>query len=560
MVKKLVYSILFIFLLELSGVLAVGEFNVAISNSDNWEEVYSTMLFANLNNADGEFLASTAHGSVLLNGISRQNKILLVSSNSDPFVFNYANTIKSSGFSDVEEIKVKSATLDLINEMPEIKNFVIVGNDYGYNAVAVAPYATLTNSWVFLADRTNIDEINAILSRRSVEKVVIYGYVDREVSTAMTQYNPKVIFTGDKFEDNIQIVKEFLKLNPVEQVVLTNGEFIEKELLMGNNPVLFTGRENVPDQIRDYLKTSDIKVGVLIGNELIGAATNIKRGTGLDVIAKFARGSRSATAGIATVEGLDLFYLPSPRLELKVYSIKYNKAIGQLEVTYKSSSNVPAYLKGTITINSNGEDVRVGDQDPIFIAPGDFKTIVYLDVNLLDSDSFSAGVYTLFGEVESSLDRVLQGDFNISSINIIDSCNLEIAGLEYNKQTEEFSLKVKNLGKVDCWADVELRDVLINNLETTVGSKDTVLVKGGKTGYILIEQTMDETDLKDNRLIETYVYYGERQESLVKLAKGRFEVVVHKLSTITKMMISLAILILILIIIALILKRRDADF
>ena len=38
--------------------------------------------------------------------------------------------------------------------------------------------------------------------------------------------------------------------------------------------MLFTGRENVPDQIKEYLKNSDISVGVLIGNELVGAATN----------------------------------------------------------------------------------------------------------------------------------------------------------------------------------------------------------------------------------------------------------------------------------------------
>jgi hypothetical protein len=48
-------------------------------------------------------------------------------------------------------------------------------------------------------------------------------------------------------------------------------------------------------------------------------------------------------------KGLDLFYIPFSSISLEVYSIKYNKATSQLEITYKSNSNMPAYFKGTIT-------------------------------------------------------------------------------------------------------------------------------------------------------------------------------------------------------------------
>ena len=34
---------------------------------------------------------------------------------------------------------------------------------------------------------------------------------------------------------------------------------IEKEIMGGEEPILFTGRENVPDQIKNYLKSSDIE-------------------------------------------------------------------------------------------------------------------------------------------------------------------------------------------------------------------------------------------------------------------------------------------------------------
>ena len=37
----------------------------------------------------------------------------------------------------------------------------------------------------------------------------------------------------------------------------------------GESPILFTGKENVPDKIRDYIKSSQIEIGVLIGNDLV---------------------------------------------------------------------------------------------------------------------------------------------------------------------------------------------------------------------------------------------------------------------------------------------------
>ena len=549
-----------LFGLNLGFILAVEDFQVAISNSADWEDVYSTMLFANLNDADAEFLVSTSHGSVLLNGISRSMSVLLVTSEESPFVFNYGSTIESEGFAGLEEVKVNSANLDLIEEMPEINNFIIVGNDYGYNAIAVASYAKLTNSWVFLANRANIDEIAVILSNREVNDMIIYGYVDREVKEELSQYNPDIIFTEDKFNDNVEIVKRFVEINPVKQVVLTNGDYLEKEILLGDNPVLFTGRENVPSQISDYLKGSDIEIGVLIGNELVGAATNIKRSSGINVIAKFARGARSSSAGIATVEGLDLFYLPTPRLELEVYSVRHNLAMNQLEVTYRSTSNVPAYVKGSIEIRVGGETIRVGDLEPFFIAPGDFKTIVYSDVTLTEDSDLSAYIYTLYGEVESSLDRILEGNYDIEFINIIDSCDLEIKKLSYNKQNEAFYLSVENIGDIDCWVDVELRDVMINNVKTTLGSEEEIFLSNGKTDNIEISQRMDVEDLKDNDFIEAYAYYGQKQDSLVKLAKGNFEVVILRFNSTTKVIIALIILILILIIFVLIRRRKDKDF
>ncbi len=528
-----------------------------ISNSEDWKDVYSSMLYATLNDAQGNFLTGVSHGPVLLGGIPIGNDIEILSSKDAPFVFNYEQSVAARDYKSVKEREYGDFNLELVDELG-IDSFIIVDGSYGYSAVAVTPYAVLTNSWVFFADRVNIAEVEAIMERIGAEDVVVYGYVDREVVDAMDKYNPKVINTGDRFEDNVEIVKEFKKLGEAKQVLLSNGEFIERELMTGSHPVLFTGRENVPSGIADYLKESDIEVGVLVGNELINAATNIRRTTGISVMVKFAQGARSQVAGVSAVEGLDLFYLPTPNLGLEVYSIKYNKAAKQVEVTYQSTSNVPIYVKGTLTIMGDSESKKVGDLDSIFIAPSDFKTLIYPDVVLTGND-LKAEAYVLFGEVSSSLDREIQGSYDMGTVNVLDDCDVEIDYVKYNKQKKSFVIGVDNLGDAGCYVDVELEDVEINKIVQTIGAEGSEFVGAGKTGNIEIKQRMDNEDLEDNSYVNVVAYYGEREMSLVGVFRGKFELDIDMFSRTTYMIVA-CIVLLVLLLVVLWKKKKDNEW
>lgn len=532
------FVILFGLLFLAQGVLAETQ---VISNSENWEDVYSSMLYASLTDASGNFLTSTSHGSLLLDGIPRSNDIEILSSRDNPFVFNYENAVAARDYASVEEREYRDFNLELVEEL-DVDNFVIVDGSYGYSAIAVTPYAILTNSWVFLVDRVNIAEVEVAMERIGVENVVVYGYVDREVSDAMDKYNPLVINSGDRFEDNVEIVKEYKKLSEAKQVLLSNGEFIERELMAGKHPILFTGRENVPDSIGDYLQGSDIEVGVLVGNELINAATNIRRTAGISVMVKFAQGARAQTSGVSAVEGLDLFYLPTPTLGLEIYSVKYNKAVKQIEVTYHSTSNIPIYVKGTITIVRDGENKKVGDLDAVFIAPSDYKTLIYPSVDLV-GDDLEAEIYVLFGEVISSLDRELQGSYDMGVVNVIDDCEVEISHVKYNKQRKVFVIGVDNVGDVGCFVDVELSDVEINRVMQTIGTEGSEFVKAGKSINLEIRQRMDSEDLDDNLYANVVAYYGEREESLVGVFRGKFELDVDAFSG-TTYLIAICLLLL----------------
>lgn len=517
-----------------------ADFDHVITNSENWMDVYSGIHYANLEEIPSDFLTSQNHARILVDSLPKANDILVVSSKDKPFTFNYADTLDSAGFNSAEEIVSRNLNFELIKNLENIKNFVVVGDSYGYPAMAVVPYAKETDSWVFFANKYNVDEIDFILSSRNVEDVLIYGYVDREVRDTLEKYSPSVINNQDKFDDNIEIVQNYLKLNPTTQVLLTNGDFIEKELMGGTQPILFTGRENVPDQIRDYLKNSELEIGVLIGNELMGAATNIRRSAGISVMVKFARGARTPGDGVSAVEGLDLFPLPSPLLNLEIYSVEYNKLTSQLEITYKSVSNIPVYFKGTITIRDGLERSTVGDTTAIFISPSGYKTVSYA-IELGSYEDLKAEIFTVYGESKSSLDRTIDMSIDINVVEIIDSCEIEVKSVSYNKQNGEFRVKIKNTADVTCWVDASFENILVGYEEKTISTDSAEKIERGDSKILIIQEILLDSDLEKNNFVDLVVHFGQKETTLVKILKGRFEVNVISFSIVTYLIVISAI-------------------
>ncbi|MFH1505732.1 MAG: hypothetical protein ABIE94_01950, partial [archaeon] len=510
---------LFIFL-ALAG-SAFGATQV-ISNSADWRDVYSAMLYGSLTDATSNFLVSTRHGTLLLNYIPKNPDLVeIISSNRDPYVVGYKNIVVSAGFDTVEEYVYANVNLDLLDEnLPDITNFVVIDDSYGYNAVSVAPYAVVSNSWVLFADRRNMGAVNRVLSGRTVDQVIIYGQVDREVKDSLAQYDPIIINTGDRFENNHEIVDRYLAINPTKQATLTNGEFIEQSIMSGVEPVLFIGRVNVPDSVREYVADSSLEVGILIGNELVGAATFIRRQIGISVFVKFAQSARSPSGTISQVEDLDRFFLPRYTLDLDIDSIVYNEATGALEVTYKSNVDVAIYFKSTVTLNDDETppQKRVGDPDPIFIDGQAFKTVFYdktVDGRdlLLIGDNLSGSVSTIFGEAPNSLELLVEKDFIINRIDVMDESELEIAKVQYDRGGNRFLVTLENVGPVDVFSKVELIDLWINGEFLTVASEDIVFLEVGESLVVSVPVEMVEEDEEFNQIISVKAYYGEREQS-----------------------------------------------
>jgi len=457
--------------------------------------------------------------------------------------------MQSQGYSDIEELVTNTANLDLAKRLARdnnIKKFIIVDDAYGYNALSAASYAVIDKYYILFANDRNIGAIDTFLSGISPEKIIIFGQVDETVKTRLARYNPETINQGDRFDNNIEMVKRYLKVNPTRQILMSNGEFIETSMIAGDNPVIFIGRGTVPTQVADYIKSSDFQVAVLIGNELINSATAIRRQLGISVFVKFAQGSRTPSGPIATVEDLDKFPMPMYSVDLGVYSIMYNKATNALWVTYKNKAAIGAYLQGTITLNTDTERKIVGDTAPIFIDKNQYKTIAY-DV-VLDGQNITAGLYTLFGEGKRSLENVLEATMKVESVQILDSAMINITNVEYDIKNHKFVVTVANIGTVDSYVSLEATDLYINGEYITVSSPQAVLIKPGKKADIPLDQILSSSDISNNPIVKIKGYYGERENSLIKTIYGEYAFKLKSLDYVTYGLILLIIVLILLII------------
>jgi len=561
--KQVIFLLGLIFLL-FSSAMASAQPDVVVANSADWRDVYSTLLYANLLGSSSYFLTSTPHGPILLFEIPGSSTIQVITSADRPFVVGYEALIRSKGYPNPEELVFEQANLELAKKLPDITKFIILDDSYGYNALAVAPYAVKDKYYVLFASDRNIGDIASFLSGKKVDDIIIYGQVDRGVRTALAQYTPEIINSanGSRFENNIMIVDKYAELGSIKQVILTNGEFIEASMMTGREPVLFIGKANVPDEIRDYIKAKGIQIGVLIGNELIGSATTIRRQLGISVFVKFARGSRVPGGTINPVEDLDRFPMPSYQLSMTIVSIIYNKATGMLEVTYQNNVELAAYFKSTITIKGqdNATIGVVGDPQIVFIDGGETKTTNYtIDLTeALANGNLTGDIYTIYGESKTSLEQALRGIFRIETITVKDDADIKIVDLVYDKSRGRFLVTIENIGNVDVYVDVEMQDLWVNGEYLTVSADGIEKIEAGKKKVIAIKIKLEDEDLEDSKNAELTVHavFGERKHALVKSKTAVFELKFKKAEIWSYVTVAVIIVLLLLLILFLIRRGK----
>ncbi len=522
-----------------------------VANTNNWKNIYSAGIFATLSGDQFTFLVSQRHSELLIEQIEPENKMIVIETTQIPFIKNYADRLKKAGFT-VTELKYADEDFNLaLAKDLQTRKFILVDPTYGYDAISVAPLATASGMYVLFADKENIDAIAAFFNVRAPEQLIVYGDVDQEVKDKVAVFKPQVINKGNRFKNNLVVADQVKTLFGSQQVVLTNGEFLENDIFTaGTNqqPIIFIGKTNPPVEVLNYLKTSRFKTSVLLGNDLLTSAQKIKDTTGTPLFIKFGKGV-TGDGGFKEVQGLEIFKVPIIDLLITVKATAYNTLNKQVELVLGNEKQARTYLKPAITILADGEPVQtLGEGTLEQIEDGETRGFVYqTDLMQYVGKNLTAQLFIPYGSAEDLLEYAIIETVPLEIISEDDKCNVAIDSVTYNKQTQRFEVEISS--EDSCYAQVTIRNVLVNDEQVSPQS-DVVAVNG--KAKVTVKQAMSAVDIADNEQVTVQARYGKRAEILTKFTEKTLPLQLAK----TIPILLIVIVILALIIVVLLWRRK----
>jgi hypothetical protein len=508
-------------------VLATALFSVPVSadtvliNSQDWIDVYSGMLFGRFQGYETFFITSKRHASILETVLPPEHRVQVFESERVPYRVNVAGVLKKLGYETEVTYSGSSKGLNLqLAKQSGLTSFIVVDPTYGYNAVVAASLALSSHAFVLFADQGNAEQVAAFLrTLPQTDSVLLYGQVSPAVSRRLASFSPQAINTGNRYKDNVEALKKYFQMNPAaNQVVLTSGEFLENQVI-GGEPVILIGRERVLQETVDFVKNTRVKTAVVVGNDLTKGAKQFKDATGISTFVKVGQGIPHGVNEYEPIRALDMFFLPSAKIEVDLAFVQYNALEKVLEVVYRNNGSRAALL-GTVTILADGVPVQtVGDTAAQILERNETRGFRYaadLSEEVARKSALVADVFTTYGESAESQDRALAAQVPISTSDQQDGCELELGKVAFDQISQRLAVTLRNPSDVDCFASVALLDMVINDQRQTIAYPGTAKVTEDSKETFRIKQRMTGVDIADNEQVRVRVLYGMREGLLFK--------------------------------------------
>lgn len=537
--NKLNYLILFILVFSSLSVSAFAnskepvtlgnapEFDNILINSRDWEDVYSGMVAGRLVSKDFLFLTSGDSALSVPSRMFNEGNTLLLESRDKKVFVGFSGYLKQEGYSPAIYDYDESINLQLTRDL-DVDSFILMDSAYPYHAISVAPYAIFTNSFVVFIDGRNAREVRTILESKA-KRVMVVGYLPREVSDIISSLNPEILVEGDKYEVNIEMAKKFNALSGAKQVSLTTGDFLQEVLINDFNAAVFLGFNNVPESTEKYLGESDIKSMVLVGNIIpLGErvkerlASQYNKKVGVQALLGQTYGEEGGS-----YKSLDYFFLPIILPEISVEGYNYNQLTKNLEVTYRNPGELTTFFKSTISLLDSDEEITVGDEDAEVIYTEKTKTLIY-PINL-ETRNVRGSILTIYGESPNSLELTITTAVEtIPFISINDLSSINITSVKYDKINKAFYINVKNTGKVKVYVNLELLDIIVDGLLEDLASPKLVSLEVGESIDIKVRARLSDLDIEENDPVHVKAYYGQRDSAMFKILEDDFPLFLRK--------------------------------
>lgn len=514
-----VFFILAVLLVHASLAQAAGPYDLVLVNSNDWVDVYNGLLYGSLSKTPVIFLSDQSQSNTILGKITYDVESILVVESDERLSPTTSRILESIGY-DVEVLTDDDTSLffaDLLN----LDSYILVDKNFPSNGLSVAPYAVATNSWVFFVNDALDPDVSQMIEG---SKIVTYGRVPSQV---LYSFTPDIVIDkGNKYVNSVEMAKEFLKIKPTSQYILTEGSFLEPEFFVDSFPVLIVGVSTTPLPIQNFFVESNVQSAVVVGQRSVPASVNLKRllentyDKEIKLVAKLGQTSPDLEDQNIILP-LDTFSIPSPTIALTIDSAFYNQITKQLEVRFTNAGDVVTTYAPSIALTINGQARTVEAPEEFYVLERTESRTIQFSVDLSSIDDVDAQVTAVYGESQDSFDLSTSKDFTpLEFLSINDDSSLAVQEIAYDKKNKVFLITVFNNGSVPTYADIDLIDVVVGGETQSFSSPRAILVQPGEEAVLVIYAILSDADVLANPLVQFDVAYGQRNYALIKSLSG----------------------------------------
>ncbi|MEM4335973.1 MAG: hypothetical protein QXY61_03135 [Candidatus Anstonellales archaeon] len=506
--------------------------SVVVINSFDGRDVVSGVYYAHVVGDTVRFVPQTGDVTTTVKKIGSGNSVFLIESKNNPvysgldvLLINNGNGVEAYKSEDPYKTNVELA------KKSGAKNFILISPSYGYSAVSVLPYAKLKKAYLLFATKDNFNSLRDVLE--DAESIMVYGYVDEEVEKELEGMGKRYekINTGDKYTDNIEIVKKYFSLNPSKkQAILTDGNFLEDTIIAGDDPIIFISMI-VPDNTYKFIKNEveggQLSVGLVIGEEYAQPAYNLKKRInnelGENKLSVLVKMGQSVPALGEQLLPLDIFVLPGPIVSLSIKEANYNDNTKAIELVYRNDGNALGYFKSSSFVYVGGKYLAtVGDSEPVGIKPGEERGVRYsLEIPPEMEGDIVLNSTVIYGASSKTFDNGFSVVLNAGRIRYEDLSSLMVEEAVYDPTEDELTAKVRNNGNTNAYF-VFSAEYSENGAKTTIEDDNVYGLKVGEGKVLKISNLLIKDPKKSGMKVR--IRYGERAAFLDKTAEKEVEI------------------------------------
>ncbi len=508
---------LLILLLLLAGPLMA---TTVILNSQDYRDILSTAVYARSNDYNFVF-ALTPNQSVFIARYysTAKNDPIIYIEGARSVLPNMAALLREAGLANLTVVQPANSVQEWIADQMPRTEAIVVGGQYGQDALAVTSFAALRGEPLFFIDDPSAAQ-SALsgIAARGYSSVLVYGPIAHQIPPASLAVlaNARVIDTGNRYANNVQIAGEFLNNTHTSQVLFVSGKTFEKSMVDKQFPIILVGRSDVSSDVSAFIARAGIRSGVVYSGDadIVDGVSRLRAlHPGLSLFVKFGEGYLGS-AGSAQPLPLVIVPLPSPVIALEVLNLTYNVPAKSFELRVTNHGGFAA-LVGGVSVPTIGS----AESSQILLEPNATTTLmVPLDATAAVSGAriAQASLTMRYGEDTNLLDNIDTITFSdVPTSYYNDTSTVRLTGITYSDADQAFIIHLDGLG----WAEGTL-SFAINNQPTTVRFAPAA-VNGPTSIRVKYLLTSNEQRFVNGLPANYFLRTGSQSDILLKETRGQ---------------------------------------